>query len=278
MSRLKVSKGKVVKPLIFAALAFLIVAGASCSLTGGLTAEKVKEEMTSAFDGINNYAYTDQSQIDVNIVEAGVDPISSTTTYTSSGKADLANEKMYSDIDLNQAGQKTESQVYIAAGYIYQNALGTWSKTKLTNKEDYFQIEGQKVILNNSTIEIMEENPLHIKLTPDKSFIGDKFMAQIMQGDSTFGEQYEINYDQAFTELDIEYWLDSEYRITKMVTKMTLKLDKDVITAKTEGLEEVGENESMTMSTNSTTNINDYNSQEDITLPDEAKSATEMSQ
>lgn len=269
---------KIVLPVTAFIALFFILVGSSCSLVGGLTPEKVKQKVISALDDTKNYQFTKESTTSVKVKEEGKDELAYTTINKSTGKVDLVNERMYSEIEVNQADQKTNSTQYVVDGYIYQKTSGTWGKTKLVNKEDYFPLENQKALLNNSTVEILEQNPLHIKITPNKKYIGDLFLAQMMQSDPTFQEQYEINFDQAFTELDIEHWLDSEYRITRTVSKMTLKLDKNVITIKTVNASKIGENDYMTMSIDSTGTSSGYNSQTEINLPDEAKNATETNQ
>ncbi len=260
-------------PILILTLA-VVVGG--CSLFGG-SADEVKDNMFSALDSIENYAYTEDSSTTLEYAKDGETSETVTTTATK-GIVDFTNQKINSDVTSTASGTTTETTIYIEDGFAYQLYSGQWLKMEMPSTESYFHVEGQKEMLNNSTIEVLEQSPMHLKVSPSKTYLGEKMLTEIVKGQPDFGDQYTVLYDQAITDADVEYWLDDDYRITKMTFTMTLRMDKDTVLPTAEEFEALGEGEYMIMTVSTTTNSTGYNSQEGIVLPEEAKNAQDVAE
>ncbi len=234
-----------------------------------LSPEMIKEKMIEAVKGVRNYAFEEEinGTTELTIVETLTMP----TFATSNGVVDLKNKKMYSETEV--LGIKGE--VYIFNNFSYTNALDNWIKTYLKNSQDYFKIEKEINTIKESEIEIVDKRDLHIKLIANKQVIGDDFLNELYKDAPDFNlTSMNIIYDKLIEKIEVEYWLDDNFRIEKIESEIIININNESLIPKEE-VTSAGENSGgMRIKSISLINFKDYNFQEEIIIPEEVLNAT----
>lgn len=201
---------------------------------------QIKDKMVLALSEIKNYAFQ-ESTSSKTIIEPGKEsqPTEALTLIVSEGIIDAENKKAHLKTQMNSpfSGADPSSflellpstrEAYIEKGMIYQFANGEWNKYPAVKQEDYFKLLiSQLELMRASEIEVIERDPLHIKLVVNKAMIVEQALDKIFSQNPEIKEQIEVNYDAALKKADIEFWLDSKFRITKINSDMVIQLDED---------------------------------------------------
>lgn len=256
-----------------------------------LTISEIRSKIIGASSNIKNYAFkrtvegTTKLFLGEQAVQRGLKSIIEIpTSTTSKGIVDVENREVYSESEMvgpgtdmigilqNEGPSMSKSEFYIINDVIYEGTSGQWIKSPLKNKDEYFLIERLIDIVTESYyIEIIEENPLHIRIFPDKEIIGKKIIDALYKNKPEFTRQFDILYATAVEDAFTDCWLDQDFRITEAKSKVIINLDKTTIIPKKADINPIEEKTQII--TISSLSVNGYNSQPRITLPLEAYNA-----
>ncbi len=201
---------------------------------------------------------------------------------------------------------KIAAEAYNVKGTIYQRfvleefGIDQWIKiTPDTSKElleDFggsapsFDVQNQlsedTKFIQNSQVLLIDNATRHYRIVPDKKLIAEKAEAmftvmlglapQIQQNFNT--QDYNVFYEDAIKTLQIDFWLDEEDRVVRILSAIEMEFDPTTIVPKSPDTSDIT---SLSVKANLDTNVTKINALRPIVLPSEAldaKSVDELAQ
>lgn len=201
-----------------------------------ISSEDLKDKMVLALSAIENYAFS-ESIISRTITTKNKQLFDLNLTANSEGIMDAGNQTLYLKSSLASGEQADldsgSKEIYIIKGMVYQKEKEGWLKAPVNQPQDYFKvIVDQLEVIRASDYEIIKENPLHIKLIPDKKLVIGKILGRALSQQPGLLEKLLVNFDKILELAEMEYWFDAEYRIKRVSSRVIALLNQETLRAK----------------------------------------------
>lgn len=210
-----------------------------------MNADELKLEILRNTKRIKNYGFIENIVTTLN---------GQKTTIKNDGRVDRENKKLSGTFD--------KVDVFVQDDIVYSKMGDSWVMEDLI-EEDFFLLEREISLLEESDIGILNEDPLEILISFNKEIIGERMARELFAEQTAFFDDYYIDYEEALT-IETDFNVDENLVIQKIGYDITLTANNLTVVPKNG----VMFNESYVMERNTTTTFLSFNTLADIIVPD----------